>query len=116
MRHLTTEEAARVVALVEDSFSQWYVANLMGVHQSTISQVVNRYRASGQYARRASQGRHRITTPADDRFLRFSELRQKSRIPAENIGSPNYIFRAMIQIGPMSYCFYALDRRVPLTR
>jgi transposase len=76
-RHLNNEEAVRAIALIEDGRSQRYVANLLGVQQSTISRVVQRYRETGQYSRREGQGRRRITTAVDDRFLRLTAMRTR---------------------------------------
>lgn len=76
-QHLSEEQAVKVITLIEDGRSQRYVANVTGVHQSTISRVVRRYRETGQYSRREGQGRRRITTAVDDRFLRVTALRTR---------------------------------------
>lgn len=76
-RHLTEEEAVKVITLIEDGRSQRYVANIIGVQQSTISRVVRRYRETGQYCRREGQGRRKITAAVDDRFLRVTALRTR---------------------------------------
>lgn len=76
-RRLTEEQAVKVITLIEDGRSQRYVANVIGVQQSTISRIVSRYRETGQCSRREGQGRRRITTAVDDRFLRVTALRTR---------------------------------------
>lgn len=73
-RHVTNEEAARIIALIQDGRSQRYVAGVIGVQQSTISRVVNRYQETGQLTRRPGQGRGRVTSVVDDRYLRLTAL------------------------------------------
>lgn len=77
MRHLTKEEAVKAVTLVQEGRSQRYVANVLGVQQSTISRVVRRYTDTGHFSRREGQGRKRVTTAVDDRFLRLTALRTR---------------------------------------
>lgn len=75
--NLPRDQVVRIVSLIEDGRSQRYVANLVGVNQSTVSRVVARYHETGGYQRRAVPGRPHATTPADNRFLLLQALRQR---------------------------------------
>lgn len=75
MSNLTTEQVARIIALIEDGRTQTYVANLMNINQSSVSRAVSRYRETGNYRRRPVFGRPRCTSRQDDRYLRLQALR-----------------------------------------
>jgi len=45
-------DSARIVALLEEGFSQRYVAERLGINQSTVSRIWNRFRETGRYGRR----------------------------------------------------------------
>ena len=53
------------------------VAHALNVSQSTISRLWNRFRQSGSTADAPRSGRPRVTTPAQDRFIRFRHLRNR---------------------------------------
>ncbi|XP_072383871.1 uncharacterized protein [Diabrotica undecimpunctata] len=75
--NLTRDQVVRIISLSEDGRSQRYVANLVGVNQSTVSRVVVRYRETGLYERRAVTGRPRTTMHVDNRFLVLQALRRR---------------------------------------
>lgn len=76
-RHLSENEVARAVQMVEDGFTQREVATRLGVSQSVIQRAVERYRETGRYSRRPGQGRPRATTPRQDRYLRTLTARNR---------------------------------------
>lgn len=76
-RNLTKEECAAALALVEVGFSQVHVALRFGVSQSAISRALARYRETGRNGRKIGQGRKRVTTIIQDRFLRIQALRTR---------------------------------------
>ena len=53
------------------------VAHALNVSQSTISRLWNRFRQSGSTADAPRSGRPRVTTPAQDRFIRLCHLRNR---------------------------------------
>ena len=53
------------------------VAHALNVSQSTISGLWNRFRQSGSTADAPRSGRPRVTTPAQDRFIRLRHLRNR---------------------------------------
>ena len=53
------------------------VAHALNVSQSTISRLWNRFRQSGSTADAPRSGRPRVTTPAQDRFIRLHHLRNR---------------------------------------
>lgn len=75
--NLSRDQVIRIVSLVEDGRSQRYVANVVGVNQSTVSRAMTRYTETGEYERRPVQGRPRATTPADNRFVTLQALRRR---------------------------------------
>jgi hypothetical protein len=76
-RNLSVEEAVAVVTLAETGLSQRYIGHRLGVNQSTVSRVLKRHRETQQYSRRPGQGRKRVTTAAQDRFLMMQTLRER---------------------------------------
>ena len=69
MRYLQPCEVAQVVQLLQDGSSVRLVARRFGVSPSAVSRAWRRFRETGQYTRRAGQGRRRATTPRQDRHL-----------------------------------------------
>ncbi|GFY12524.1 hypothetical protein TNCV_2447151 [Trichonephila clavipes] len=67
--HLTDSEAWRVVGRLEGGQTQAEVAQAIGVSQSVISRIWNRFLETGSAGRRPRQGRRRATTPNEDRYL-----------------------------------------------
>ncbi|GFT37703.1 transposable element Tcb2 transposase [Trichonephila clavipes] len=67
--HLTDSEAWRVVGRLEGGQTQAETVQALGVSQSEISRIWNRFLETGSAGRRPGQGRKRATTPNEDRFL-----------------------------------------------
>jgi len=76
-RHLNEAEVARAVQLLEDGATVRTVAQRIGVSPSVISRLWTRYRETGCYSRRPGQGRNRVTTAREDRFLWLSARRNR---------------------------------------
>jgi transposase len=66
MRHLSEVQVARPVALIQ------HVSRDLRVSPSVIQRLWNRFRETGQYVRRAGQGRNRKTIQNKTDFLSFS--------------------------------------------
>ena len=69
MLYLQPCKVAQVVQLLQDGSSVRLVARRFGVSPSAVSRAWRRFRETGQYTRRAGQGRRRATTPRQDRHL-----------------------------------------------
>ncbi|GFV46377.1 transposable element Tcb2 transposase [Trichonephila clavipes] len=67
--HLTDSEAWRVVGKLEGGQTQAEVVQAIGVSQSVISRIWNRFLETESAGRRPEQGRRRATTPNEDRYL-----------------------------------------------
>ncbi|GFX07989.1 transposable element Tcb2 transposase [Trichonephila clavipes] len=67
--HLTDSETWRVVGRLEGGKTQAEVAQAIGVSQSVISRIWNRFLETGSAGRRPGQSRRRATTPNEDRYL-----------------------------------------------
>lgn len=76
-RNLTEHEAVRASTLLDEGYSQRFIANLLGVTHSTIGRMVRRFNETGSYSRRPGQGRKRCTNERDERFLRVYALRNR---------------------------------------
>ncbi|GFU90906.1 transposable element Tcb2 transposase [Trichonephila clavipes] len=75
--HLTESEAWRVVGRLEGGQTQAEVAQAIGVSQSVISRIWNRFLETGSAGRRPGQGRRRATTPNEDRYLVLTARRHR---------------------------------------
>ncbi|GFW22822.1 uncharacterized protein TNCV_2380371 [Trichonephila clavipes] len=75
---LTDSEAWRVVGRLEGGQTQAEVAQAIGVSQSVISRIWNRFLETGSAGRRPGQGRRRATTPNEDRYLVLTARRHRN--------------------------------------
>ncbi|GFS57181.1 transposable element Tcb2 transposase [Trichonephila clavipes] len=76
--HLTNSEAWRVVGRLEGDQTQAEVAHAIGVSQSVISRIWNRFLETGSAGRRPGQGRRQGTTPNEDRYLVLTARRHRN--------------------------------------
>ncbi|GFU91274.1 transposable element Tcb2 transposase [Trichonephila clavipes] len=76
--HLTNSEAWRVVGRLEGGQTLAEVAQAIGVSQSVISRIWNRFLETGSAGRRPGQGRKRATTPNEDRYLVLTARRHRN--------------------------------------
>ncbi|GFW91825.1 transposable element Tcb2 transposase [Trichonephila clavipes] len=76
--HLTDSEAWRVVGRLEGGQTQAEVTQAIGVSQSVISRIWNRFLEAGSARRRPGQGRRRATTPNEDRYLVLTARRHRN--------------------------------------
>ena len=65
--HLTQSEAWRVVGRLEGGQTQAEVATDIGVAQSVISRIWNKFLETGNVGRRSEQGRRCSTMPNEER-------------------------------------------------
>jgi transposase len=71
-------QVTRAVALIQYGHSIRHVSRDLRVSPSVIQRLWNRFLETGQYVRRAAQGRNRKTTQNQDRFLVLSSLRKRT--------------------------------------
>ncbi|GFV80402.1 transposable element Tcb2 transposase [Trichonephila clavipes] len=76
--HLTDSEAWRVVGRLEGGQTQAEVAQAIGVSQSGIYRIWNRFLVTGSAGRRLGQGRRRTTTPNEDLYLVLTARRHRN--------------------------------------
>ncbi|GFU16803.1 transposable element Tcb2 transposase [Trichonephila clavipes] len=76
--HLIDSEAWRVVGRLEGGQTQAEVAQAIGVSQSVISRIWNRFLETGSAGRRPEQGRRRVTTPNEDLYLMLTARRHRN--------------------------------------
>jgi transposase len=78
MTHISEVQVARAVALIQHGHSIRHVSRDLRVSPSVIQRLWNRFRETGQYVRRAGQGRNRKTIQNQDRFLVLFSLRKRT--------------------------------------
>ena len=83
MVRLSQLDRGRAIALILQGRSQRDVAQQFGVHDSTISRLVQRLRATGRLTDRPRSGRPRVTTQHQDRRIRLVHLRNRLRTATE---------------------------------
>ncbi|GFU76903.1 transposable element Tcb2 transposase [Trichonephila clavipes] len=76
--HLTDSETWRVVGRLEGGQTQAEVAQAIGVSQSVISRIWNRFLETGSAGRRPGQGRGWASTPNEDCFLVLTARRHRN--------------------------------------
>lgn len=78
MPHLNELEVVKIVTLADEGLRQNDIAQILGIHQSTVSRVLQRFEETGEYGRRHGQGRRRCTTQRDDRYVQLQALRNRT--------------------------------------
>ena len=78
MPRLSAQSRDRAIGLLEAGESQSAVARRFNVHQSTISRLWGRFVTFNTTRDRPRSGRPRATTPAQDRFIRLTNLRHRT--------------------------------------
>ena len=69
-RHLSQDEMNRGIGMLHSGLSQRHVANVLGVSQSVVSRMWNRFITTGNVRHlHAGGGRKRSTNEVQDRFL-----------------------------------------------
>ena len=77
MPRLSQNQRMQAVGMVEGGLRPVEVARRFGVTAAVIYRLLNRYRITGSTADRPRSGRPRVTTPAQDRYIRTSHLRDR---------------------------------------
>ena len=76
-RHLTMDQQSLAIAMLQTGRSQMEVATELGVSQSVISRLQQRYRETGRVTERRRSGRPLATSRADDRYIVNTALRNR---------------------------------------
>ncbi|GFY34209.1 transposable element Tcb2 transposase [Trichonephila clavipes] len=76
--HKLGTKAWRVVGRLEGGQTQAEIAKVIGVSQSVISRIWNRFLETGSAGRRPGQGRRLGTTPNEDRYLVLTARRHRN--------------------------------------
>ena len=83
MRYLNEVQVARAVTLIHEGWTFRRVDVDLNVSPSVIHRLWNHYNETGQFTWRVGQGRGRMTTPQDDRYLTICALRRHSATARE---------------------------------
>ncbi|KAH0815316.1 hypothetical protein GEV33_007475 [Tenebrio molitor] len=76
--HLTVEQAAMAIALLNDGRSQRYVARTLEMNQSTVSRIAQRYQETGELKRRSGQGRKKGMEKAGEPYAQCTMVGRES--------------------------------------
>ena len=68
-RHLSQDEMNRGIGMLHSGLSQRHAANVLGVSQSVVSRMWNRFIMTGNVRHLHAGGRERSTNEVQDRFL-----------------------------------------------
>lgn len=77
-RQLTIEDRGRAIAWLQDGNTQRNVALRLGVSQSVVGRLWQRYQATNSVRNRPRSGRPRSTTNREDRYITNMALRQRT--------------------------------------
>lgn len=77
MPRLSQAERDNALGRLQAGQGQSEVAHYFNVSQSTLSRLLSRQRTTGSTADRTRSGRPLVTTPAQDRYIRISHLRNR---------------------------------------
>ena len=85
MPRLDTATQNIIIGRLHAAESQNVEARLCIVHRSTISRLLQRYQQSGSTADRQRSGRPRITSAAQDCYIRVLHLRNQTMTARSNV-------------------------------
>ena len=75
MPRLSQEARNQAIGMIRAGMTMRAVAGLFNVDKNTVDRLVQRHRVSGSVTDRPRSGRPRVTTPAQDQYLRTRHLR-----------------------------------------
>ncbi|GFV22442.1 HTH_Tnp_Tc3_2 domain-containing protein [Trichonephila clavipes] len=75
--HLDECLRGRIIGRIECGLTQLEVSQELGIAQSVISRLSQRFQDDGNVSRCYDTGRHRVTTPNDDRYLAVTDKRNR---------------------------------------
>ena len=76
-RHLSQDEMNRGIGMLHSGLSQRHVANILGVSQSVVSRMWNRFITTGNVRHLHAWGRERSTNEVQDLFLEVQARRHR---------------------------------------
>ena len=83
MPRLCNDERNRAVTMLHQGATQQQVAIALGVHQTTVHRLQGRFVHFGNTNDRPRSGRPRVTTARQDRLMRLTHLRNRTRTAVE---------------------------------
>ena len=83
MPYLSNDECNRVVTMLLQGATQQEVATALGVHQTTVHRLHGRLVHFGNTDDKSRSGRPRVTTARQDRLMRLTHLRNRTRTAVE---------------------------------
>ena len=84
MPRLSNDECKRAVTMLLQGATQQEVATALGVHQTTVHRLQGRLAQFGNINDRPRSGRPRVTTARQDRLMRLTHLRNRTRTAVES--------------------------------
>ena len=83
MPRLSKDERKRAVTMLLQGATKQEVATALGVHQTTVHRLQGRLVQFGNTNDRPQSGRPRVTTARQDRLMRLTHLRNRTRTAVE---------------------------------
>ncbi|CAH1380925.1 unnamed protein product, partial [Tenebrio molitor] len=81
-----------------------------------VSRVLKRHRETQEYSRRPGQGRKRVTTAAQDRFLMMQTLRERLTFAQEHVNWSRAYWTNVMFSDESRYCQHSSDKRMRVYR
>ena len=75
VRYVSKAVSNQIVGMSEAGMPIKLIAERKGVHRNTVTNILRRYRQSGNVDHLPRAGRPRVTTPAQDVYIRTEHLR-----------------------------------------
>jgi transposase len=77
LQNLSRDECVQALTLTNEGWNYRTIGQRLRVSHTTISRVLQRFRETSEYTRRPEQGKPRVTTAVQYRFLRIRALRER---------------------------------------
>ncbi|GFV59314.1 uncharacterized protein TNCV_2340551 [Trichonephila clavipes] len=86
----------RIIGRLECGRTQLEVSEELGITQSVISRLWQRFQEDGNVSRSLKTGRFRVTTPNEDRYLAGTAKRNRTDLHVQSVTMTCHIYRDVI--------------------
>ena len=74
VQYISRDVANQIVGMAKAGMPIQLIAERKGVHRNTVTNILRRYRRAGTVEHLPRAGRPRVTTPAQDVYIRTEQL------------------------------------------
>ncbi|KAI5086166.1 hypothetical protein C0J45_24088, partial [Silurus meridionalis] len=82
-KQLSTEKRVAIITLRNEGQSVRKIGKTLKVSPSAVTKTIKRYKETGSHADRPRKGRPRVTSAAEDKFIRVTSLRNRRLTAAQ---------------------------------